>query len=133
MVVLTSGSRLCDSMQLEDGGTGVRFTVLWQGQEQPAFVIRYRGQVHAYLNRCGHMAVELDWEPGAFFDAAGEALICATHGASYHPGTGVCTGGRCQGVGLVPLTVAESGGTVHLVSENAVNLIKVEPVGKTND
>jgi nitrite reductase/ring-hydroxylating ferredoxin subunit len=133
MAGLTPGSRLCDSGALVDGGVGVRFTVLWQGQKQPAFAIRYRGRVHAYLNRCGHLAVELDWEPGQFFDHAGNALVCATHGASYDPGTGACTGGRCQGVGLVPLSVAESDGTVHLAPENALHLIQVEPVGKADD
>jgi len=133
MAGLTPGSWLCDSGTLVDGGAGVRFTVLWQGQEQPAFAIRYRGQVHAYLNRCAHLAVELDWEPGAFFDEAGESLICATHGATYHPGTGACTGGRCQGIGLVPLAVTESGGTVRLLPENAVHLVGIEPVGTSND
>jgi nitrite reductase/ring-hydroxylating ferredoxin subunit len=58
--------RLCDSSQLVDGGRGVRFDLpdpdrLGAGGTAPAFVVRHAGRVFAYLNRCGHVSVELDW------------------------------------------------------------------------
>ena len=54
---------ICASADLRDGEDGVRFTVRRGGREVPAFAIRYGGTVYAYLNRCAHVAVELDWEP----------------------------------------------------------------------
>lgn len=106
---------ICRSGDLADGGDGFRFDVDWQGGRVAAFAVRYRGRVHAYLNRCGHVPVELDWQPGRFFDGAGLYLICGTHGALYAPETGACVGGRCNGKGLRPLDVVERGGNVYLI------------------
>jgi nitrite reductase/ring-hydroxylating ferredoxin subunit len=108
---------ICASADLADGGRGVRFEVVRYGRAEPAFVIRYRGRVHAYLNRCGHVPAELDWVEGQFFDADGLYLICATHGALYDPATGACLGGRCEGRGLLALSVCEAQGNVYLVQE----------------
>lgn len=109
--------RICRSGDLVEGGPGVRFTVERFGADEPAFLVRFRGQVHAYLNRCGHVPVELDWQQGEFFDSSGVYLICATHGALYAPDSGRCLGGRCHGKGLVPLPVAENDGWIFLIEE----------------
>jgi nitrite reductase/ring-hydroxylating ferredoxin subunit len=107
---------ICASDELVDGGTGVRFELDGEGGEAtPAFVVRHQGRVHGYLNRCGHIPVELDWQHGQFFDGGGLYLICATHGALYDPATGQCVGGRCNGRGLVPLPMTEHGGSVYLL------------------
>jgi nitrite reductase/ring-hydroxylating ferredoxin subunit len=108
---------ICASDDLVDGGTGVRFEVGIDAAEAPvpAFAVRFHGRVHAYLNRCGHIPVEMDWQHGQFFDGGGLYLICATHGALYDPTTGHCVGGRCNGRGLVPLAVSERGGSVFLL------------------
>ncbi|MDK9704341.1 MAG: Rieske 2Fe-2S domain-containing protein [Sulfuritalea sp.] len=108
---------ICASEELVEGGRGVRFTVDRHGVSEPAFVVRYRGQVHAWLNRCGHIPVELDWQPGEFFDHSGLYLICATHGALYGPESGRCLGGRCNGKGLDPVAVIERDGHVLLNEE----------------
>jgi len=103
---------ICRSEALVDRGEGVRFEVVQGGARHPAFAIRFDGRVHAYMNRCAHVAVELDWRPGQFFDADGIVLICSTHGALYDPATGECLGGPCRGGGLEPVAVAEVGGQV---------------------
>jgi nitrite reductase/ring-hydroxylating ferredoxin subunit len=108
---------VCASGELAEGGMGVRFTVDQHGASEPAFAVRYHGRVHAYLNRCGHMPVELDWQPGRFFDDSGLYLICATHGALYAPESGACLGGRCGGRGLVALKVVEDDGQIFVVQE----------------
>lgn len=107
-----------DVSALADGGSGLRFTVSREGREVPAFAIRYRGQVHAYLNECGHVPAELDWQPGEFFDHSKLYLICAIHGALYAPDTGRCLGGRCQGRGLKPLDVQEIDGQLYLIPDS---------------
>jgi nitrite reductase/ring-hydroxylating ferredoxin subunit len=105
---------VCPSAALVDGGDGVRFEVRRGDGPHTAFAIRYEGRVHAYLNRCAHLGVELDWQPGRFFDADGMVLICSTHGALYDPATGACLGGPCRGAGLVCVAVDEVDGEVVL-------------------
>jgi nitrite reductase/ring-hydroxylating ferredoxin subunit len=80
----------------------------------PAFVIRYHGKVYAYLNRCAHMGVELDWMEGEFFDDSGLYLICSTHGAIYAPQSGLCIGGPCRGKSLQYLETEEHDGNIFL-------------------
>ncbi|EXI82090.1 MAG: Rieske [2Fe-2S] domain protein [Candidatus Accumulibacter appositus] len=104
---------ICRSADLIDGGAGVRFTIRMGDRDEPAFAVRFRGRVAAYLNRCGHVAVELDWQPNEFFDDSKLYLICATHGALYSPQDGRCLGGRCNGRGLTPLPIEERDGAIY--------------------
>lgn len=104
------------SDQIVERGKGLRFTVdTSAGTSEPAFAVRFRGRVFAYLNRCAHVSVELDWAEGEFFDFSGLYLVCATHGAAYYPENGRCAIGPCKGSGLRPLEVIESGGEVYLI------------------
>lgn len=105
---------ICTSAELVDAGKGVRFETLFRGETAAAFAIRHEGQVHAYLNRCSHVAMELDWQPGVFFDAEGRDLICSTHGAVFSASGGKCIGGPCAGGPLVKLPVAERDGLIVL-------------------
>lgn len=105
---------ICASVDLQNEGPGVRFELIRHDLPVPAFVIRYGGKVHGYINRCGHVPVELDFQPGEFFDHSRLYLICATHGALYDPASGACLGGRCSGRGLVKLDVVEHDGAVYL-------------------
>ena len=88
---------LCNSRDLVDGGLGVPFDVIYVGQTCRAFAIRYKGQARAYLNRCTHVAMEMDFQPNRFFDDSGQLIVCATHGAVYCPLTGKCMGGPGRG------------------------------------
>ena len=103
---------LCQSRDLVDGQLAVPFDVVYSGQSCRAFAVRHEGQVQAYLNRCSHVAMEMDYQPDQFFDASGRWLLCATHGAEYAPDTGACAGGPCRG-GLVKIDLSEVDGVVH--------------------
>jgi len=107
---------------LSDGGTGFRFQLKVQDQVLPAFAIRYRGKVYAYLNRCAHKLVELDWLEGQFFDDPRQHLICATHGALYNPANGQCVQGPCRGGALVPVAVHEHEDGIWLTEQSGVML-----------
>jgi nitrite reductase/ring-hydroxylating ferredoxin subunit len=109
---------ICAAGDLAEAGKGVRFTVLRHGQPLPAFAVRYDGIVRAYLNRCAHVPIELDWNPGEFFDLSGLYLVCSTHGAGYAPDTGRCRTGACAGRGLVSLRVEERNGAIYLTDES---------------
>ncbi|NNC98623.1 MAG: Rieske 2Fe-2S domain-containing protein [Gammaproteobacteria bacterium] len=104
---------------LLEGGRGLRFDIRnREGEIIPAFAVRYDYQYFAYLNRCGHIAMQLDYMPGEFFSDDGQTLICATHGAEYAPDTGACLGGPCYGVGLVPLPISEQDGELFLINDD---------------
>ena len=105
---------ICASEALTERGAGVRFEVVGRDGPLPAFAVRVDGVVRAYLNRCTHLPVELDWNPGDFFDADRQTLICAMHGAEYDPVTGHCLGGPGRGA-LAAITVIERAGQVFLV------------------
>ena len=102
---------LCNSTDLVEGGRAVSFDLQYGGQTCRAFAIRFEGRVHAYLNRCTHVAMELDWQPDRFFDDTGRWLLCASHGAAYRPDTGDCAGGPCRG-GLIRVELSEVRGMV---------------------
>lgn len=102
---------LCNGRDLVEGGVAVPFDVMHAGQSCRAFAIRFQGQAHAYLNRCAHVAMEMDWQPNRFFDDSGQWLLCATHGAVYEPASGACSGGPCRG-GLIKVPLVERDGLV---------------------
>jgi len=108
---------ICASDALADGGPGVRFEVHRGGEAMPAFAVRFRGMVRAYVNECRHQATELDWNPGEFFDAERLYLVCATHGACYDPLSGVCVAGPCAGARLAQVAIRERDGGVYCAEE----------------
>jgi nitrite reductase/ring-hydroxylating ferredoxin subunit len=103
---------LCASGQLQDSAAAVAFEVVYAGRSEAAFAVRFQGQVYAYLNRCSHVAMEMDYQPNNFFDSTGQWLICATHGAMYDPSTGHCLLGPCRG-GLIKIAISEAFGEVR--------------------
>ena len=106
------GIALCASADLVDGESAVAFEVCYQGQNMRAFAIRYQGQVHAYLNQCSHVAMEMDMREGHFFDDSGCWLLCANHGAAFQPDTGAQVAGPGRG-GLMKIALSEKNGLVR--------------------
>ena len=122
---------LCSSEDLADGGRGVRFSVLFRSEVVPAFAVRHRGGVYAYLNRCAHVQMELDWQPGDFFEPDAEFLICATHGALYDPATGACRGGACAGYGgLRPIQLVERNQRISWICDAYTQPLPDPPVDR---
>lgn len=117
---LRPGDRICRSDALHDGDRGVRFQVECRDHVEPAFAVRHTGLVTAFLNRCAHRFLELDWQEGEFFDSEQRFLVCATHDARYDPATGVCVSGPCRGAKLIVMSVREADGWVWLTSVPSV-------------
>jgi len=105
--------RLCASAELAERGDAVVFDVLRHGEPVRAFALRIDGRVVAYLNRCAHVAAEMDWQPGRFLDDEGRFILCSLHGAAYEPGSGRCVAGPCGRGRLVAVEVEERGGEVY--------------------
>ncbi len=71
------------------------------------FVINHAGALHAWVNRCRHVPMTMDWIENQFLTDDGQYIQCATHGACYEPATGECVGGPPLGKVLirVPLEI----------------------------
>lgn len=105
---------ICASVALQEKAHGVKFSLPELGERTTGFVVRYNGVVYGFVNQCAHVPVELDWDEGDFFDLTKNYLICATHGAHYHPQTGYCVMGPCKGRSLKPITVSEQDEHIYL-------------------
>ncbi len=73
-----------------------------------------RDSVHAYLNRCPHLGVPLNWEDDRFMDSDGSLLRCATHGALFEPESGLCILGPCRGKHLWQLECTVRDGVIEI-------------------
>jgi nitrite reductase/ring-hydroxylating ferredoxin subunit len=93
-------------------GQGVRFALVLDGVPEEAFAVRWRGAVHAYVNRCRHQSLPLDFGDAQFFDENMDALVCCHHGARYRPDTGACLDGPCAGGRLTALALEERDGAL---------------------
>ncbi|WP_395695032.1 Rieske (2Fe-2S) protein [Piscinibacter sp.] len=104
---------LCRSGEIEEGGLAFVWDVLQWGQPARAFVLRWEGQLVAYLNRCVHVPTEMDWKPGEFLDADRRWILCSIHGATYDVRSGRCFSGPCGRGSLTRVQVAEDAGQVY--------------------
>lgn len=79
----------------------------WEG-----FVIRHRGQLHAWRNECRHVPMTMDWVENRFLSRDGCWIQCATHGALYEIDTGLCVAGPPSGKSLKRLAVEVEDGNI---------------------
>ena len=107
------GEALCAADAIEERGRAWVWDVLEHGRPVRAFALRIDGRLHAYLNRCAHVAAEMDWQPGEFLDADRRWIVCSIHGAVYEPASGRCAGGPCGRRRLTPVGVGERDGQVY--------------------
>lgn len=97
--------------ELAPGGVK-KFWLICGKHRLDGFLINYRGELHAYLNRCRHMTTPLDFVRYQFFTEDGRHLVCMTHGALYEPATGLCVDGPCKGLSLYRIPVVVDDGAV---------------------
>lgn len=92
--------------EVEPGKTK-KFILSVEGRETECFVVNYDGQYFAYINRCAHVPMTMDWIDNQFLTEDGRYILCATHGAAFEPDTGECVFGPPCGKFLVrvPLTI----------------------------
>jgi nitrite reductase/ring-hydroxylating ferredoxin subunit len=106
-------SLICALADIPDPGT-YEFAI--GGGEWPVrgFLVRYQGQVCAYLNRCPHAGHLLNWGTNSFFSPDHSVLICSSHGALFVPNTGQCVAGPCIGQKLRSIDIVIEHGQVLL-------------------
>lgn len=82
--------------------------------ELSLIVVRRGLRAYAYLNRCPHAFVPLEWQADRFMSLDGTRLQCSTHGALFEIDTGFCSWGPCQGRSLSSLPIRIENGMVYL-------------------
>lgn len=92
--------------ELQQGQTR-KFVLSCGGREVEGFVVNYGGTLYAYVNRCCHVPMTMDWIDNQFMTEDKRFIQCATHGACYEPASGECVSGPPFGEFLtpVPLTI----------------------------
>lgn len=75
-------------------------------------VLRRGGDAWAYLNRCPHFSIPLDFEPGEFCTYDATHLMCAHHSAMFRFEDGHCVDGPCEGAALTKIDVVVRDGRV---------------------
>ena len=102
------GIAILDTDELETGES--KTFKLTDGEESlPCFVVRWQGELQAFVNRCRHIPMTMDWVENQFLTEDGEFILCPTHGALFQPDTGACVGGPAYGKSLfrVPLVTRD--------------------------
>ena len=90
-------------------GESKKFTLRRGQRDLEALLVNFEGRHFAYINRCPHTGITLDWVNNQFFSSDGRYLMCATHGAVFEPPSGECIWGPCLGLSLqsVPIEIEE--------------------------
>lgn len=92
------------------------FRLQTPGVEKEGFIIRFAGEIRAYLNSCPHRGIDLNWSAEQFFAPEFKLLQCSMHGALFDPLTGLCVRGPCAGERLAALPVTLVDGQVIIYS-----------------
>lgn len=99
-----NATQLCRLDEVPDGGA----RVVQQESVGPSIVVVRRGdKAWAYVNRCPHFSVSLDFVPGSVSCYRSQVFMCAHHSALFRFDDGKCIDGPCKGAALdsVPVEV----------------------------
>ena len=73
--------------------------------DTPILVLRQGDRAYAYVNRCPHIGVQLNWMPDQFMSLDQQWLQCSMHGAQFRLHDGLCIYGPCLGRSLESLAL----------------------------
>ena len=102
-------------------GTSKKFTMRRGGRDFEALLLNYQGNHFAYVNRCPHTGITLDWVNNQFFSSDNRYIMCATHGAVFEPPSGECIWGPCVGLSLQSLPIMIDDGQIYARLPGAVD------------
>jgi len=105
--------KLVGSVGEIEHGTSKKFTLRRGQRELEGMLVNFEGNLFAYINRCPHTGITLDWVNNQFFSSDKRYVMCATHGAVFEPATGECIWGPCVGLSLQSVPIEIDGGQVY--------------------
>jgi nitrite reductase/ring-hydroxylating ferredoxin subunit len=94
-------------------GRTKKFFLIIEGREEECFVVNHQGGLYAYVNRCCHVPMTMDWVDNQFMTEDKQFIQCATHGACYLPDTGECVAGPPFGAFLIQVPIVIEAGAVR--------------------
>jgi len=78
----------------------------FDGSRIKAFAVCKAGRVYAYWDACPHYGdTPMAWRANAYLNAAGDRIVCASHGAEFEIETGLCVLGAALGQRLDPAPI----------------------------
>lgn len=108
-----SSGKLVGTIGELEHGTSKKFTLRRGGRDLQALLVNYQGHHFAYVNRCPHTGITLDWVNNQFFSSDSRYIMCATHGAVFEPPSGECIWGPCVGLSLQSLPIEIDDGQIY--------------------
>jgi len=82
----------------------------FDGARAKLFVVRKNGKLYAYWDACPHYGnTPMAWRTDAYLNAAGNRIVCSSHGSEFEIETGRCVHGAALGKELTPATVELTG------------------------
>jgi nitrite reductase/ring-hydroxylating ferredoxin subunit len=112
MVSAANGCAIVARVGELQAGQTKKFFLMIDGREEECFVVNHGGALYAYVNRCCHVPMSLDWIENQFLTDDKQFVQCATHGACYVPETGECISGPPIGKSLTPIPLHVRGDVV---------------------
>ena len=98
-------------------GQSKKFLLKEDEETLECFLICHKKKFHAYVNRCQHVSLPLDWGDNDFFTEDKKLLMCKNHGALYLPHSGECIEGPCAGLSLKKVPLEIEGDGIYAVLE----------------
>ncbi|MGH7794238.1 MAG: Rieske (2Fe-2S) protein [Candidatus Binatia bacterium] len=108
-----SARKLLGAVGEIEHGKSKKFTLRRGKRDLEALLVNFEGRHFAYINRCPHTGITLDWVNNQFFSSDHRYLMCATHGAVFEPPTGECIWGPCLGLSLQSVAVEIEDGRIY--------------------
>ncbi len=97
-------TNLCDISEIPDPGSK-SFQLNDNGQSLEIFVVHKNAGFYAFINRCPHTGINLEWQEDRFLDLDQAFIQCATHDALFEIDSGRCIHGPCVGESLSAIVI----------------------------
>jgi nitrite reductase/ring-hydroxylating ferredoxin subunit len=106
-----SARALCRLDELVDGEA--RGFGPFEGEGAKLIVVRRGGRIAAYWDACPHYGgTPMAWRANKYLNAAGDRIVCASHGAEFEIENGRCMLGAAFGLSLKRAPVEVVAGSV---------------------
>lgn len=97
---------LCNNQHIAENGARGFSLDIEQGKFE-VFLVKHNDIVYAYKNKCPHLGIPLNWQPGEFLSIEQSHLQCSTHGALFNIDDGYCIAGPCASESLISLDLEQ--------------------------
>ena len=105
---------VCSIDEIQAAGCLV-FEIPQLSESGQVFLVLNNDRIYAFVNRCPHTGITLNWQPNQFFDITNQLIQCATHCALFRIEDGLCVRGPCVGDKLQQLNIRLTDDQIYLL------------------